>query len=57
MFETKRTASTDPILAPSGVRRIGRAVLVVLLAGAIYLIAVRRDAILIDIANLAAWCF
>ncbi len=43
--------------APPAVRRIGRGLLLVLMAGALYLIAVRREAILTDLASIAAWCF
>ena len=47
----------DQDRAPAGVRRAVGLVLAGLLAGAGYLIAVRRDAILVDLANFAAWCF
>lgn len=43
--------------APPALRRAGRIALALLLLGAAYLIAVRREAILTDLATLAAWCF
>ena len=46
----------DEAGAPPVVRRTMRALLGLLAAGALYLIAVRREAILIDLANFSAWC-
>ena len=43
--------------APPAVRLAFRAALGLLAAGAFYLIAVRHEAILIDLANFTAWCF
>lgn len=43
--------------APRAVRRTVSILLAALAAGALYLIAVRRDALLIDLANFTAWCF
>jgi hypothetical protein len=45
--------------APAAVRRIGLAVVVVLLAGAGYLISVRGEALIVDLAALGRgiWCF
>ena len=42
--------------APPVVRLAFRSLLGLLAAGALYLIAVRREAILIDLANFSAWC-
>ena len=42
---------------PPAIRRAGYGVLGVLTTGALYLVAVRRDAILTDLANFTAWCF
>lgn len=42
---------------PPALRRAGRIALALVLLGAVYLIAVRREAILTDLANFAAWCF
>ena len=42
---------------PRAVRRTVGLLLAALVAGALYLIALRRDAILIDLANFSAWCF
>ena len=50
-------AGVADVAAPLFVRRAFRAVIATLLCGAIYLIAVRREAILIDLANFSAWCF
>ncbi len=44
------------VRAPPVVRNAARITLALMLAGAGYLIAVRRDAILVDLANFAAWC-
>ena len=54
--ETDRFATADA-QAPPIVRRIALIALTVLTAGALYLVAVRRDAILTDLANFTAWCF
>ncbi len=43
--------------APRGLRRAFGLLLAALAVGALYLIATRRDAILIDLANFTAWCF
>ena len=45
--------------APPAVRRVGLTILAVLLAGAAYLIAVRGDALIIDLSALGSrmWCF
>ncbi|MEZ5856723.1 MAG: hypothetical protein R3D67_18995 [Hyphomicrobiaceae bacterium] len=44
---------------PRLVRRLGFAVVALLMAGALYLIAVRGEAILVDLAALGGriWCF
>ena len=42
---------------PRFVRRFIGILLAVLGSGALYLIAVRREAILIDLANFSTWCF
>ncbi len=55
--ETEIIADGDRDRAPLAVRRAAWLLLGGLLAGAGYLIAVRRDAILVDLANFAAWCF
>ena len=44
-------------LLPGGVRRALFAALGLLLAGALYLIAVRGEALLLDLAALRAFCF
>ena len=44
-------------LLPGGVRRALFAALGLLLAGAVYLIAVRGEALLLDLAALRAFCF
>ena len=46
----------DEAGAPPVVRLAFRSLLGLLAAGALYLIAVRREAILIDLANFSAWC-
>ena len=51
----KRDAARQ--LLPGGVRRALFAVLGLLLAGALYLIAVRGEALLLDLAALRAFCF
>lgn len=45
--------------APASVRRAGRAALGLVLVGAAYLIAVRGEAIVVDLSTLAGkvWCF
>lgn len=43
--------------APRFVRRIRGIMLAALGSGALYLIAVRREAMLIDLANFSTWCF
>ena len=55
--DTERIADGDRDRAPLALRRAARLLLALLMAGAGYLIAVRRDAILVDLANFAAWCF
>lgn len=57
MPDAKPIASSQSDTAPPLLRRIGKGVLALLLLSALYLIAVRREAILTDLANLAAWCF
>ena len=47
---------SDEAGAPPVVRLAFRSLLGLLAAGALYLIAVRREAILIDLANFSAWC-
>ena len=42
---------------PAGVRRAVFAVLGLALAGALYLVAVRGQALLLDLAALSAYCF
>ena len=42
---------------PGGVRRVLFAVLGLLLAGALYLVAVRGEALLLDLTALRAFCF
>jgi hypothetical protein len=44
-------------LLPGGVRRALFAVLGIVLAGALYLFAVRGEALLLDLAALRAFCF
>ena len=44
-------------LLPRGVRRALFAVLGIVLAGAFYLVAVRGEALLLDLAALRAFCF
>jgi hypothetical protein len=44
-------------LLPGGVRRVLSAVLGLLLAGALYLVAVRGEALLLDLSALRAFCF
>ena len=44
-------------LLPGGVRRALFAALGLVLAGALYLIAVRGEALLLDLAALRAFCF
>ena len=44
-------------LLPSSVRRALFAALGLLLAGALYLVAVRGEALLLDLAALRAFCF
>ncbi len=44
-------------LLPRGVRRALFAVLGIVLAGALYLVAVRGEALLLDLAALRAFCF
>ena len=53
-LETERSEGAG---APAVVRRGFRVVLGLLVAGALYLIVVRHEAILIDLANFSAWCF
>lgn len=55
--ETVTLPDVDGERAPLVVRRLSKIALGILIAGAGYLIAVRRDAILVDLANFAAWCF
>lgn len=43
--------------APPAIRLAYRIALGLLAAGALYLIAVRHEAILIDLANFSTWCF
>ena len=43
--------------APRRLVRLARVALGLLLAGAVYLIWVRGEAIMADLAGLAAWCF
>ena len=43
--------------APAPLRRLGFVALALLMSGALYLIAVRREAIVADLAAFAAWCF
>ena len=50
-------AALDGAQAPRVLRRTFRVLLGLLASGALYLIAVRREAILIDLANFSAWCF
>lgn len=57
MRTAENKSATHGDAAPLGVRRVVRGLLLVLLAGALYLIAVRREAILTDLASFAAWCF
>ena len=58
MHEARKAASRiDAAEAPRGFRWGLRIALVLLGSGALYLIAVRHEAILIDLANLTAWCF
>jgi hypothetical protein len=51
--------ASETVPAPRLVRRIGLAVLGLLLAGSAYLIWVRGEAMLVDLANLGAkvFCF
>jgi hypothetical protein len=49
--------ATGRQLLPGGVRRVLFVALGVLLAGALYLVAVRGEALLVDLAALRAWCF
>ena len=49
--------ATERQLLPSGVRRTLFAALGLLLAGALGLIAVRGEALLLDLATLRALCF
>jgi hypothetical protein len=49
--------ATGRQLLPPAVRRALFAVLGVLLAGALYLVAVRGEALLLDLAALRAFCF
>jgi hypothetical protein len=51
----KRDAARQ--LLPGGVRRALFAALGIVLAGALYLIAVRGEALLLDLAALRAFCF
>jgi hypothetical protein len=44
-------------LIPTGVRRALLAVLGLILAGALYLVAVRGEALLLDLSALRAFCF
>ncbi len=56
--EGARESSVESTRMPSGVRMGLAAVITVLLVGALYLIAVRGEALLVDLAKLgAALCF
>lgn len=57
MWTAEQKPAAHDASAPPVVRRAVRGLVLVLLAGALYLIAVRREAILTDLANFAAWCF
>ncbi len=52
-------ASIDDVRAPRVVRRSGYLVAGLLLLGAVYLIVVRGEAIVVDLSTLAGqvWCF
>jgi hypothetical protein len=49
--------ATGRQLLPARVRRALFAALGLLLVGALYLVAVRGEALLVDLAALRAWCF
>ena len=53
----RETDRSDEAGTPPALRRVFRVILGLLLTGALYLIIVRREAILIDLANFSAWCF
>jgi hypothetical protein len=50
-------AAAEQRAPPRGARALIIGGLAVLLAGALYLIAVRGEALLLDLAAIAAWCF
>ena len=50
------TAASDPA-TPRRVGRLVRALVIALSLGALYLIAVRHEAILVDLSAMTAWCF
>ena len=57
MAETDNQPIAEGSEAPPVLHRAMRVLLGALAGGALYLIAVRREAILIDLANVSAWCF
>ncbi|MDX2156987.1 MAG: hypothetical protein SFW09_10820 [Hyphomicrobiaceae bacterium] len=59
MFGSTRGAGAQTECLPTMVRRIALGLLAVLLGGAGYLIAVRGEAMVVDLAALAGrvWCF